>query len=1089
MRTKVARAVRAMRSRLTRPAAVPPPVPVPISDPVLVAREAGFDGHDGLLVSGAVAQGRVVDAVEFRVRGTDDVVLVPADGTAAFTAAAAVPGEPPHQPFSVDVRLHVRDAQGSTTTERFTAAPGQRSVAVSEVDEVAARPAWWYATRDGHLSLRVGMVRNPRIDLEVTDVRGLPGGLEFDAVLTSVRASTAPELQVSVRHSDFGIRVPVTVGGASRDPVSQDVTRRISGVVDLAALVAAGIPIDEQPVDLSVVTVADDGTELSRGIGLSGDLASFRRLVPLSESRDGITQVLVPYLTFKSQNLAFWREIFTDDAHRYLTRMRRLGPLWALVRPLAGVWLVGETPYKAQDSGFHLFRWIRSHRPRRRAYYVIDADSPERAAVEPLGNVVTMRSREHIRVSFLAQRIATSHQAGFVLATTDRRAVRWMRGNRVFLQHGVLGTKNMTDTYGRLAPGFHTDFFHVSSPREREIVVNDLRYRRKQVRVTGLSRFDRLLEPTEQEPRGLLVIPTWRDWLKRPEMFEDSEFLERWRGFLESEPLRTAIREGLPVSVTLHPNMRFFGEALRAEGVTVVRQGDVDVQTLLRTHAAMVTDYSSVGFDFSFQGRPVFYHQFDRSRFLGKRPSHLDLDLDLPGDVFTEVDRLADSVLQSWRAGFPQPPDHARRSALFLAPTPDSFAREVFESVRSARSWWVPIWRLRDSTHGRRAYARFREGRLYGPVMDAMSFVGRLLPRRDLAVFESNVGRAVADSPRAIYEELMDRGSDLRTVWSTRSAYRPRDLRTRKVEPGSPAFHWSLARARFWVNNQNFGPVVTPAKGTTYLQTWHGTPLKRMQHDAVSTQGRKPGYLERVAAKTATWSALLSPSPYATAAFRSAFRYDGPVLELGYPRNDVLVAAPAERGDLTRRALGLAADARVVLYAPTFRDDARKDGHFAWDGVVGWAALVDGLSEQTVVLVRRHDVVRGSLKIPDELADRVVDVSSHPDMQDLLCAADVLVTDYSSVMFDFAILDRPIVLFCYDLEHYRDDLRGFYLDLEAEAPGPIVATPEALRRALLAAERSPDGDAARRRRFRERFAPLDDGHAAARVVDEVFGRD
>src|SRR5690606_26128327 len=127
----------------------------------------------------------------------------------------------------------------------------------------------------------------------------------------------------------------------------------------------------------------------------------------------------------------------------------------------------------------------------------------------------------------------------------------------------------------------------------------------------------------------------------RPATFLESEFLERWRAFLESDALREAIADGLPVTVILHPNMRFYGEALAADGVTVLGQGDVDVQTLMRTHAAMVTDYSSVGFDFSFQGRPVLYHQFDRSRFLGKRPSHLDLDLDLPGEVFTDADRLA----------------------------------------------------------------------------------------------------------------------------------------------------------------------------------------------------------------------------------------------------------------------------------------------------------------------------------------------------------------------------------------------------------------------------------------------------------------
>lgn len=1056
--------------------------------PVAADPRGSFDESGRAVLRGSATGGRVVEAVSFKVRGRGGAeVTVPAAGTAEFDVVAPALEGLPHETCSIDVRLRLREADGTEVVKRLNAGEGERFVRTSALGELSGRPAWWYATRDGELSLRVGQLRDPRLGLDDVEVSALPHGFAFTGTLTTVRADAAStELEVTVRATDFVVRLPVEVTDSAPDPVSQDETHRVAGTVDLTALLEAGLPANEQAVDLKLAVTADDGTVVRRGLSLAADESALGRLRPVTGTRDGLTQVLVPGVTFKSRNLTFAREIFTEDAYRYLERLRRLGPLWTLLRVFSRVWVVGETPYKAQDAGFHLFRWIREQHPRRRAYYVISADSPERAAVEELGNVVTLRSREHIRACFLARRFATSHKVDFVLATTDPRATRWMRGNRVFLQHGVLGTKNMVETYGRLSPAFHTDFLHVSSERERELVVNDLRYRRSQVRVTGLSRFDRLLEPTAEAPRGVLVIPTWRDWLLRPEDFETSEFLERWRAFLTSDALRGALAEGLPVTVILHPNMRFFGSALQVEGITVLQQGDVDVQTLLRSHAAMVTDYSSVGFDFSFLGRPVLYHQFDRERFLGKRASHLDLDSDLPGDVVLDAEELAEAVVASWRSGFPQDPEHARRSALFLEPAA-SYAEQVFESVRTARSPWVPLWRLRDSARGRRAYERFRAGKHYDRAMGALSLVGRLLPRRDLAVFESNVGRAAADSPRAIYDELMARGADLDVVWSTRDTFRPRDLRTRKVEPGSPAFHWALARARWWVNNQNFGPRLTRPRGTTYLQTWHGTPLKRMQFDAVSTKGRKKGYLERVAAKTATWSSLVSPSPYATEAFRSAFRYDGPVLEVGYPRNDVLVTSAAERGDLARRRLGIAPGARVVLYAPTFRDDVTKGNGFGWDGVLDWAALVDGLADDTVILVRRHSVVRGSLKIPAELGHRVRDVSAYPDTQDLLCLADVLVTDYSSVMFDHALLDRPIVLFCYDLEHYRDELRGFYLDLEAEAPGPIARTQDELRAALVAAESGDPEHAEARRRFRERFAPLDDGRATARVVDEVFG--
>ncbi|WP_146826086.1 CDP-glycerol glycerophosphotransferase family protein [Aeromicrobium flavum] len=1054
--------------------------------------QGSFDDRGRLALRGMLADGWALEAVALRIRGTKQVTRVETPARGSVDVVVEPPAEIPREAFSMDVFLDLVDPDGQAVRRRLAADGSAPSTVASGTDSLAGRPAWWYATRDAELSVRVGVVQPSRLLLDVTDLRAAANGFAVSADLTTVGADGARAvLEATLRSSDFVTRLPLEVGPPTREPTSQRTTHRVTATVDLAALMHAGLPHDEQALDFAIVVPADDGTELRRGLSLADDTEQVQRLAPVVQTTDGVTQVLVPQLTFKSKNLHFARELFTEDAYRYLTRLRRLGPLWTLVRAFSSVWLVGETPYKAQDAGFHLFRWIRRQHPRRRVHYVIAADSPERAAVEALGRVVTMRSREHIRACFLARRFATSHKVDFILATNDRRAVRWMRGNRVFLQHGVLGAKNMVDTYGRLSPAFHTDYFHVSSPRERELIVNDLRYRPSQVRVTGLSRFDRLLEPAQEPPRGLLVVPTWRDWLNRPAAFAESEFLHRWRDFLTSRPLREAIAEGLPVTVILHPNMRFFGGSLAVEGVTVLGQGDTDVQTLMRTHEAMVTDYSSVGFDFAAQGRPVFYHQFDRQQFLGKRPSHLDLDLDLPGEVFREVDPLARAVVDSWRDGFPQKPEHARRAGRFIAPARGSYCEQVYDSVRTARSPWVPVRRWLDSAHGRRAYVRFRTGRLYRPAMNAISTVGRLLPRRDLVVFESDTGRAAADSPRAIYDELVGRGSRLATVWSTRSTFRPLDVTTRKVEPDSPAFHWHLARARYWVNNQNFGPMVTPARRTTYLQTWHGTPLKRMQFDAVSTTGRAEGYLDRVARKTGTWSVLLSPSPYATAAFRSAFRYEGPVLEVGYPRNDHLAGDPAAQGELARRRLGIGADRHVILYAPTFRDDVKQGRQFAWDGAIDWEALVPALSDRTVVLVRRHSVVRGSLRIPPELEDRVVDVSDHPDVQDLLCAADVLVTDYSSVMFDYAILDRPIVLFCYDLEHYRDDLRGFYLDLEAEAPGPVVTTQEQLTQALVRAEDGTGTDefAPRRRAFRERFAPLDDGRATQRVVDEVFGVD
>jgi len=268
--------------------------------------------------------------------------------------------------------------------------------------------------------------------------------------------------------------------------------------------------------------------------------------------------------------------------------------------------------------------------------------------------------------------------------------------------------------------------------------------------------------------------------------------------------------------------------------------------------------------------------------------------------------------------------------------------------------------------------------------------------------------------------------------------------------------------------------------GQTHLQTWHGTPLKRIGED------RGPGdfstwrHRRRVAAQAADWDALVSPSAYCSEIFRSAFRYDGPVLETGHPRNDVLVTDDGELRNRTRERLGLAEDDLAVLYAPTWREHVgvRTSKPLYLDV----ERLTDRLP-QAVALVRGHYNSTGE---DDVFVDhrRIRDVTRYPDIADLYLAADALVTDYSSVMFDFALTDKPMVLLVPDLDQYRDVERGFYFDIEGAAPGPMVTTTDAVVDALV----GRDDHVAARGAFRARFCPLDDGRASARVVDWLLSR-
>ncbi len=356
---------------------------------------------------------------------------------------------------------------------------------------------------------------------------------------------------------------------------------------------------------------------------------------------------------------------------------------------------------------------------------------------------------------------------------------------------------------------------------------------------------------------------------------------------------------------------------------------------------------------------------------------------------------------------------------------------------------------------------------------------------RAVVLFETFNGRTAGDSPAAIARELLDRGTELDLVWSIADGSVPPPEGMRGVHRFSAEWYDLLGRAAYLVSNNNFPYFFRKSEHQTYLQTWHGTPLKRIANDVADKQFFSVTYQRTMSYEAKAWDYLVSPSPYCSEILPRAFDFRGPVLETGYPRNDALVSerAAATR-DAVRRRLGISPDDRVLLYAPTWRESAKSatghakvlhlDPHRVVDAVPG-----------TVVLVRGHANTAMGQSVAGQ-GRRVIDVTLYPEISDLFLASDLLVTDYSSVMFDFAVLDRPMAFLVPDLASYRDTVRGFYFDFAASAPGPLLDDEESLVEYL----RNPDdvdlGHEASRKAFRARFAPLDDGHAAARVVDQVF---
>ncbi|MFI0238874.1 CDP-glycerol glycerophosphotransferase family protein [Streptomyces sp. NPDC016845] len=369
-------------------------------------------------------------------------------------------------------------------------------------------------------------------------------------------------------------------------------------------------------------------------------------------------------------------------------------------------------------------------------------------------------------------------------------------------------------------------------------------------------------------------------------------------------------------------------------------------------------------------------------------------------------------------------------------------------------------------------------------------YLCRLPVSRGTVVFESHMGKCYGDSPRALHEELrgLEKSHGLRAVWSYATSPDGFPADARLVRRWSWRYLWALARAEYWVDNQGFPQALTKPRETTYLQTWHGSAYKRMGHDEIRHKTRNAPQRARLDRAVSRFDHFLVRSEHDVHTLARAYRIpEERLLRVGYPRNDRLVAArerDEREGRLPRpapaAALGIPDHRTVVLYAPTFRGDPKsRTVRLPLDV----RAFADAFGDTHVLLVRAHYLEAAAL--PPTPPGSVIDVSAHHDVSELLCLADVLVTDYSSIMFDYALLDRPILHFAPDLDAYAAE-RGSYFDLRARAGGPVVDTQDELHRTLAGIKKTDRAWQERRRAFAAEFGSYDDGGAARAVVDALF---
>ena len=371
----------------------------------------------------------------------------------------------------------------------------------------------------------------------------------------------------------------------------------------------------------------------------------------------------------------------------------------------------------------------------------------------------------------------------------------------------------------------------------------------------------------------------------------------------------------------------------------------------------------------------------------------------------------------------------------------------------------------------------------------------------NMIIFESFMGRTYSDNPRAIYEEMLNnpKYKDFKFIWAFKKPDEKTDIeqlsRATLTKYNSLDYYKYYSRAKYFVSNSRIPEEIKAREGQVYIQTWHGTPLKRLGYDLTTEGGNALNSLKdmqnKYKADAERYSYLLSPSKFCTERFTSCFnlKENNPnceIIEEGYPRNDFLSNYTQEDVERIKKDLNInkIGNKKIILYAPTWRDNQHTSGvGYTYKVDVDFDLLQKELGNEYIILFRAHYFVANSFDF-EKYKGFIYDVSHYESINDLYVIADMLITDYSSVFFDYAILKRPIIFYMYDLKAYQEDIRGFYIDLK-ELPGNIVENENDLVIEINNMKNNFKYDETYRE-FHDKFNSLEDGKATKRVLEKIM---
>lgn len=366
-------------------------------------------------------------------------------------------------------------------------------------------------------------------------------------------------------------------------------------------------------------------------------------------------------------------------------------------------------------------------------------------------------------------------------------------------------------------------------------------------------------------------------------------------------------------------------------------------------------------------------------------------------------------------------------------------------------------------------------------------------------LFNAFNGKSYSCTPKAVYEYMLshDKYKDFRYIWVVcdleKYTFLTKNPNTVIVKDLSKQYEKALGSAKYWICNYRIYDHIRPKKEQVYVQCWHGTPLKRLGYDIEKSDNAMNSLseiFEKYRTDAGRFQYILSPSAFASEKFASAWNLNktgqrDKLIEIGYPRNDYLYHYTPEDVARIKNSLGIDENKRILLYAPTWRDNQHTTGvGYVYSNTVDFEKMQKRLGDEWVILFRAHYLVANSFDF-GKFEGFVYDASEHMDINELYVISDMLMTDYSSVFFDYANLKRPILFYMYDLQYYANDLRGFYLELE-ELPGPIIENEdEMIEKVANVNQWFVYGDIYKR--FNETYNYLDDGNASARFVHTVIG--